>query len=153
MTRYEQGFMNKCAEYGVKQADAKVLLKNYAPDAAVGALLGGAVGGLATKDKKKKLRNAILMALVGGGGGAALRYGLNGKDISLLNSAADLGSEFNSALDEQGVPGTVGRLPVDILRKRVPFKGLNFEDSPMSREELQSAIDTLRDDLRNARRK
>ena len=96
MTRYEQGFMNKCAEYGVKQADAATLLANYAPEALGGALLGGGAGALASK--KNRLRNALLGALLGAGAGVGVRYGTHGK---LINARSDL---MNAYAEKGGIP-------------------------------------------------
>lgn len=75
MTRYEQGFMKKCAEYGV---DGTALLKramvtgdyaagliaNFAP-AAIGGAAGAGIG--AAVDKKKRWRGALAGALGGAG--------------------------------------------------------------------------------------
>jgi len=74
MTSYEQGFMNKCAEYGI---DGKAILKaaqvnidsNTAIGAGAGALLGGGLGALTSR--QHRLRNALILALLGGGAGAA----------------------------------------------------------------------------------
>ena len=79
---YINGFMRKCAECGV---NAEQLIKYakvegwgatnalaYGVPAALAALVGGGSGYALTKDKKKKLRNALVTALVASGAGAAL---------------------------------------------------------------------------------
>jgi len=53
MTRYEQGFMNKCAEYGV---DGRFLLSKIAQDAGVAELSTKAT---LPKDERKALYNAL----------------------------------------------------------------------------------------------
>lgn len=71
MTAYEQGFITKCAEYGV---DGRRLLKqarygfneNLA-GIGLGALGGGVIGALS--DRKHRLRNAIIGTLLGAGAG------------------------------------------------------------------------------------
>jgi len=92
MTRYEQGFMRKCAEYGVdgrgllKQALLgvnKFTLANYGPEVAAGALLGGGIGALTSK--KKRVRNALIGAIAGGAAGGGVRYAISGGDISRGN--------------------------------------------------------------------
>ena len=89
MTRYEQGFLAKCAEYGIKEADASILMANYGPEALAGTVLGGGMGALLSR--KNKLRNALLWALAGGGAAVAARYGLAGKSIQSLNKLYDTG--------------------------------------------------------------
>jgi len=109
MTRYEQGFMNKCAEYGVKKADAKFLLANYGPETLGGALLGGGVGALTSK--KHRMRNAVIGALLGGGVGAGARYALAGQGISGLNELFNLSKNPEYGIEAQDVPFWKMRLP------------------------------------------
>lgn len=111
MTRYEQGFINKCAEYGI---DGRVVLHKLAQEAAaaapaapapapklpsagrIGAAIGGgaslpwlAAAGLgatagALIDRKKRLRGALLGALMGipaAGVGGGYAIGHNAKKI------------------------------------------------------------------------
>ena len=86
MTRYEKGFIEKCAEYGIdgvsllKKAEPTSLGKAYAEiannvrDNNILAILTGGLGGAAIgdiqsiDDRKKRLKNIITGALVGAGG-------------------------------------------------------------------------------------
>lgn len=95
MTRYEQGFLTKCAEYGVPLNTASNMLKmaKETRDHGEGALLGAkiglgagatfgglGVGGVALEEaltKKMNLKMKILAVLAGIGGGAAV-FGVPG---------------------------------------------------------------------------
>lgn len=71
--------------------------------AGLGALAGGAVGGLGTRDEKKRLQNALLGALaVGSAGGLAGTYG----------GGALLKSKIQSVMDELQGLTTSGRVPL-----------------------------------------
>ena len=100
MTRYEQGFITKCAEYGVdgqallKQAagplERNVLIGSAGGAGLVGAALGGVTGALTSK--KNRLRRALVGALIGGGIGGGAGY-LQGSRIR--HAAAGTDSAFN----------------------------------------------------------
>lgn len=95
MTRYEQGFMSKCAEAGLpplRAAQLYSMRKQALSNAAIaglgaggGALLGAGAGALIPAGdgddrRKKRIRNMLIGALLGGGIGGGVGYGL-GKNM------------------------------------------------------------------------
>lgn len=123
MTRYEQGFLTKCAEYGV---DGRRLLKR-AQDAramaiggGAGALLGAGVGALTSR--KHRLRNALIGALLGGGAGVAggrywrpRGFGV-GSDVG--SSSQVYTRPLADTLRDSSVPAQVKNEAVDAFRGR-----------------------------------
>ena len=88
MTSYEQGFLTKCAEYGIdgrqlleKRAldTATVIkaIKDYGHSTILGSILGATTGYALTKKKKKANRNMLIGALLGGLTGGGVQYGLS----------------------------------------------------------------------------
>ena len=90
MTRYEQGFLNKCAEYGVDEKVASFLLKNAgAGDVISGTgdflrTAGGKVGdflnNVGSNVSKDHLNYGVIPGLAGAAGGYLLGDLISGDD-------------------------------------------------------------------------
>lgn len=96
MTRYEKGFLTKCAEAGISQEQAAKLLKQSSTTwhtVAGGGVLGGVIGALQkAENRKDRARKALLGALIGAAGG----YGAGRVGELVENVTNDPpGSKFN----------------------------------------------------------
>ena len=87
MTAYEQGFITKCAEYGVSEDTAAKMLKSavryfgetgdYYTTPLLGAGAGALIGALSkSESRKERIRKALIGLVAGGAAGIGLeRFG------------------------------------------------------------------------------
>ena len=142
MTRYEQGFMNKCAEAGLpplRAAQLYSMRKQALSNAAIagigaggGALLGAGAGAMLPAGdgedaRKKRLRNMMIGALLGGGVGGGVGYGLGkgmdagiAKQIKAKGTGAGFSPSDNMAkmIGQARRTGAIDKTKGDLLLQR-----------------------------------
>jgi len=156
MTAYEQGFLTKCAEYGIPEQTARgmakiamgpmerhALIGSVGGAGLVGAALGGTVGALSSR--KNRFRRALVGALIGGGLGGGAGY-LRGRPVQLASAMLDRSfDKLHSTLSDAG-----RTYRTDPLRKarlestvgRLAFEGLvNQEDSERQIDQFVKEVD------------
>lgn len=141
MTAYEQGFLTKCAEYGV---DGRLLLKQAQAKwnrTGLGGAIGGTAGAIygAVTSKKRNLRAALKNAL---------KYGLIGGGIGALGGYAStwLGRKPAASATSAHTPTTAD----SVRNANQVISTINdaVERGDMTREEGQMAIEKQRQEVR-----
>lgn len=149
MTRYEKGFLTKCAEAGLDKGRSELLLKKALSlgtkidlyGTGTGGLAGAGLGALlgAAVSKKKKKRGALIGALLGALGGGTAGY-LNTRGAS--GAARDMDAEVQRGVDiarEAGMHAEKKDIPL-------PFKeGLRHVFNPGKyKEQYEAALEDVK---------